>query len=413
MTMYNVELFIDFCDNEIIMESLREAHSLKYTKLLKGDIPKVIQDTKKSNYTTDNLDRLEETVILIDDAIDELRNLKPDMFDKVLSKGSKVASIIVAICRSRDIINMLNYSNRYGSMITKLTRYLVEGFIVGNTLGKLTIQEKQRMVDKKITALRTYRKIVTDTISKVKSETFIMLNTENDNVTESYDFMYPANEGWNEIGKSIMNGVQTLIYKIKIIIQKIEAWINEKVFKLFKCEYIQIDVDFYTQSINLINTIKNSGTSMKIWLQIMKLNVDAIKNADNDQTYNENVNQLKNIYDMISGELKKMENLKDTEIEIKPKEQQKLIAISSKDMQDIHQILQNNQNLYTYIMQQLIIFSRNLKKASPTKEAICKLLSANFAALSNMQALKSNMCVKIVDGIMTNGTYVNKGNKTF
>ena len=404
MNILDVESFIDFCDNELItVESLRSGNSLKYTKLLKRDIPKTLHDTEKSNYDGDKIIKLEETLILIDDAIDELSHLEPDMLDKALAKGSELAYIIGMICRSKSIIGELDHSIN-SSMITKITRFLVERYIMGIPVRKLSINEKKRVIDKKIQALRDYREIVNNTLKKLHMTS---------NVTESYELMVcESNNAMATIGKTIINGVQTLIYKLKTLIQRIESWINEKLFKLLKCEYIQIDIDYYTQSINLINRIKNSKESMNTWLKILKTNMDAIRYIDNVLKYDENVHQLKNMYSMLESELKKMESLMDSEIVLKPKEQQKLIAISPKDINAIYAILNDNQTLSNYIMKQLIIFSRKLKSSSQTKEGICKLLSANFAALSHMQALKSDMCVKIVNGIMANGVYVNKGNRT-
>lgn len=404
MNTYDVEVFIDFCDNAIVSESLREGNSLKYEKLLKMDIPKVLKQTKKTKYAKDNMDALEELLILIDDAIDQLSHLESDMFDKALEKGSSLFYILYTIYRSRTLIGGLN-DNWDSSLITKITRILIEETLLGLPVRKLSINDKKIRISKKIAVLRKYKEIVNQYMHKINAV---------DSVSEAYLYdMYPATEGLSEIGKTIAMGVQTLIYKIKILIQKIESWINEKTFQLFKSEYIKIDVDYYVQSMKLADQIKTSGNSIMTWLQIIHKSIDAINNYDNEIKFNNTIEELENIYKLITDELHRFESMKNSEIKIKPKDQQKLIAISSKDMSIIQQVLQRQSMISKFLMQKLIIYSRNLKNMTGKKEMMCKVISANFAALTNLQTIKSNMCVKIINGIITNGTYINQGNKAY
>lgn len=400
-----LESFISFCNDMMISnESLREAGSLRYTKLLKMDIPKILHDSDKSNYSKDTLYKLEETLILIDNAIDELSHLTPDMFDKVLEKGSSLFYMLYTIYRSRTLIGGLNNSN-HGSLITKLTRILIEEILIGIPVRKLSIENKKMRINKKITALKEYKKIINQYIHKIKT-----IN----HVYEAYSCdMYHKSDRLSEIGKTIMMGIQTLIYKLKILIQKIESLINEKVFKILKSEYIKIDVDYYVQSMDLANQIKNSGTSVNTWLQIIHKSIDAINSYDNETKFNENIEKLQNIYKMISAEIRRFESMKTAEIKIKPKDQQKLMAISSKDMNAIQQVLQSENIIFKFLMQKLVIYSRNLKNMTEKKETICKVISANFAALTNLQTIKSNACIKIVNGIIANGTFINRGNKAY
>ena len=404
MNINNIDEFINFCDNTIVAESLRDGNSLKYTKLLKMEIPKMLKQVDKTDYSKDNIDILEELLILIDDAIDQLTHLEPDMLDKALDKGSSLFYILYSIYQSRTLIGSLKFNNN-SSIITKLTRILIEEALIGIPIKKLSINDKKRVIQKKITALNKYKTIVKQYMHKIHTS---------DLVSESYKYdIYPATEGLSEIGKTIIVGVQTLIYKLKILIQKIESWINEKAFRVFKSEYIKIDVDYYAQSMKLANLIKTSGNSIRTWLQIIHKSIDAINNYDSETKFNNAIEELEITYKLIADELHRFESMNFAEIKIKPKDQQKLIAVSSKDVNAIQQVLQNQNIISKFIMQKLVIYSRNLKNMSEKKETTYKVISANFAALANLQTIKSNLCVKIINGIIANGTYVNQGNKAY
>lgn len=399
-----IENFINFCDSEIIMESLREGKSLKYTKLLKYDIPKALKNAKKSNYSTDNIDALEEILILIDDAIDQLSQLEPDMLDKALSKGSSLLYTLHVIYRSRTLLGNLNY-HVYGSWITKITRILIEEGIARLPAKLLSISEKEKVIDNKIVALREYKEIINYCIRQTRSMT---------NVSEAYMYdIYPATEGLSEVGKSISMGIQNLIYRLKILIQQIESWINEKIFKLFKSKYIKIDIDYYMQSMKLANQIKNSSNSIETWLQIIRKSMDIIDNCDDEFKIKSKIEELKNLYSLIEEEIDTWKRIKHKEITIKPKDQQKLIAISYKDIDEIISILNSKNRVSKNLMKEMIIYSRNLKNMSKKKETICKVISTNYASITNIQSIKSKLCIDILNGIISNGTIINAGNVAY
>ena len=50
---------------------------------------------------------------------------------------------------------------------------------------------------------------------------------------------------------------------------------------------------------------------------------------------------------------------------------------------------------------------------SKKKETICKVISANYASITNIQSIKSKLCIDILNGIISNGTIINAGNVAY
>lgn len=415
---YTLENFISYCEEmEIADESLRESRDIYDTTLDK--IETLLDRARKAKKPENKIAILNDLIKLVDETVKHLKGLTDDNIDKALSVGSKLVSIMLKIQISKSIVATLATSLWTGRFMSVPTFAF---YYIGNNLAKsklksMTIRDKKKVRDNCVKELLEYKKYANTMINITKTE---MKKADKPIPSTESTMVAIAEESVTDVARVVKEKFNGLIEKLRRWLQVLKSWIDTKLYKLLKIQYILIDVKYYNEVMSFINGIRNLGKDPKTYIQILRANYTALTSTDEDKIAAA-IDKMKEIYENISDSLS-MLNEKRKEIPT-PKEGGKVISVALQDLAALKSYFQTYLNLGQVMIKEIM---DGMKKMGNTRmiendqtkkdcvadvEKLNRLFMSNTFAISNLCITKSQLCIHLVNEIIRNGKAPNSEKK--
>lgn len=407
---YTLENFISYCEEmEIADESLRESKDIYDTTLDK--IETLLDRARKAKKPENKIAILNDLIKLVDETVKHLKGLTDDNIDKALSVGSKLVSIMLKIQISKNIVASMATSIWTGAAMSLPTFafYYIGNSLAKNILKTMTIREKKKVRDNCVKELLEYKKYANTMINITKTE---MKKADKPIPSTESTMVAIAEESVTDVVRVVKEKFNGLIEKIRRWLQALKSWIDTKLYKLLKIQYILIDVKYYNEVMSFINGIRNLGKDPKTYIQVLRANYTALTSTDEDKIAAA-IDKMKDIYENVSDSLSLL-NEKRKEIPT-PKEGGKVISVALEDLAALKSYFQTYLALGQVMIKEIM---DGMKKMDNVKmiendqtkkdcvaevEKLNRLFMSNAFAISNLCITKSQICIHLVNEIIRNG----------
>ena len=416
---YTLENFISYCEEmEIADESLRESTDIYDTTLDK--IETLLDRARKAKKPENKIIILQDLIKLVDETVAHLKDLTDDNIDKALSVGSRLVSILLKIQISKSIVATMATSILSGALSFSLptfTFYYIGNFLAKKKLKSMTIRDKKKVRDNCVKELIEYKKYANTMINITKAE---MKKSNKPIPTTESTMVAIAEESVTDVVRVVKEKFNGLIEKIRRWLQALKSWIDTKLYKLLKIQYILIDVKYYNEVMSFINGIRNLGKDPKTYIQVLRANYTALTSTDEDKIAAA-IDKMKDIYENVSDSLSLL-NEKRKEIPT-PKEGGKVIGVALQDLAALKSYFQTylalGQAMIKEIMDgmkkmnnvKMIENDQTKKDCEADVEKLNRLFMSNAFAISNLCITKSQICIHLVNEIIRNGKAPNSEKK--
>jgi hypothetical protein len=389
---YTPENHIPFYDDSSICnESLRDVNEIYKPNYDK--ITELITKAQNAKNKEKKVQLCKEVIRLIDDTVKQLKDLKGDALDVALSAGSTLVSTIIKIQSAKNIMTKMSLSLLRERSITTVIPQVAGAIITHAALHSLTIAHKKKLRDKCVKELNEYKVGINLMLNKLQAS---------ENAVESCMQLTVANESAIDVVRKIKSGLNDLIGKIRRWLQIAYSWVQNKLMKLCKIEYIDIDVDYYNNTMSFINGINNLGDDYKTYINIIRSNLKVI-NAKSEEDVVNAVDKLQDTYDDISEKLKLLAAEKSKIPSPDTSGKGKVISVAMKDLNAIkkhfEQQLETGKVLPSLIGQVIGELDRSANSDNQD-EKIKRLIYSNTFAISNLLMTKSQLCIQLINIII-------------
>lgn len=407
---YTLENFISYCEEmEIADESLRESKDIYDTTLDK--IETLLDRARKAKKPENKIAILNDLIKLVDETVKHLKGLTDDNIDKALSVGSRLVSIMLKIQISKNVVASMATSIWTGAAMSLPTFafYYIGNSLAKNILKTMTIREKKKVRDNCVKELLEYKKYANTMINITKTE---MKKADKPVPSTESTMVAIAEESVTDVVRVVKEKFNGLIEKIRRWLQALKSWIDTKLYKLLKIQYILIDVKYYNEVMSFINGVRNLGKDPKTYIQVLRANYTALTSTDEDKIAAA-IDKMKDIYENVSDSLSLL-NEKRKEIPT-PKEGGKVISVALEDLAALKSYFQTYLALGQVMIKEIM---DGMKKMDNVKmiendqtkkdcvaevEKLNRLFMSNAFAISNLCITKSQICIHLVNEIIRNG----------
>ena len=348
---YTLENFISYCEEmEIADESLRESRDIYDTTLDK--IETLLDRARKAKKPENKIAILQDLIKLVDETVKHLKGLTDDNIDKALSVGSRLVSILLKIQISKSIVATIATSAWTGTAMSLPTFafYYIGNYLAKSKLKSMTIRDKKKVRDNCVKELIEYKKYANTMIDISKAE---MKKSHKPIPTTESTMVAIAEESVTDVARVVKEKFNGLIEKIRRWLQTLKSWIDTKLYKLLKIQYILNDVKYYNEVMSFINGIRNLGKDPKTYIQILRTNYTALTSTDEDKIAAA-IDKMKDIYENVSDSLS-MLNEKRKEIPT-PKEGGKVISVALQDLAALKSYFQSYLTLGQVMIKEIMDF---------------------------------------------------------
>lgn len=386
---YTLESFILYCDDmRIADESLRETNKIYQPNYEK--MKELISEAKHTKNNSEKVKILKDTLEVVDDTIKQLKELKTDNIDRAISVGSKLVSLLLTISASK---NILASTLKYRLNPVSTSANVIGKILSTVALRTMSVGHKKAARDKCVKELIEYKMAINAMIRNVQSSS----------ATESTTILDVANESAIDVVNKLKEKTSKFIQMIREWLQRVKSWISTRLYKLFKIEYITIDVKYYNEVMSFINGINNIGKDPKTIIQLINKS-RGILSSTSKEHIEDAVNELQESYQKLSSDLKL---LADKRSEIPTPEKDgggKTINVATQDMMAIKKYFEREIATAQGLPGMISQISNNIKtdNGDAYDDKLRKVLVSNAFAVSNLMMTKANLCIQLVNGIFTN-----------
>ena len=390
---YTPENFISHCEDLVVCnESLRdvnETYKPNYEK-----VTELIAKAQKARNKEQKIRLFKEALTLIDDTVKQLKALEGDALDIALSVGSTLVSTIIKIQSAKNIMTKMSISLLAQKSPTTAIPQIAGAIITHAALHQLSLSHKKKLRDKCVKELNEYKVGINLMLNKLQAS----------EAAESVMNLTVANESAIDVVRKMKSGLSDLIGKIRKWLQIAYSWLQTKLMKLCKVEYITIDVNYYNNVMSFINGINNLGDDYKTYINIIRANYNALTSKNDEETLNA-IDKLQDIYQDLSDKLELLAKERANIPSIDTSGKGKVINIATKDLIAIKKHFEQELELGKTLPSIIGQFVGALDRAATSDNQVEKakrLLYSNIFAISNLLIGKSQLCIQLINAIIAN-----------